>query len=85
MQTYCKHLAARVDPGLLDQKAANRDAGHRSLWPVLAHSEDQRGETVMKKIFLVLAVAFVFTTGMTVVTVVGHTDQAIADCTSSNC
>jgi hypothetical protein len=39
----------------------------------------------MKKIFLVLALAFAFTAGMTVVTVVGHTDQAMADCNSSNC
>jgi hypothetical protein len=31
----------------------------------------------MKKIFLVLALAFAFTTGMTVVTV-KHTDQAVA-------
>ena len=42
----------------------------------------------MKKIFLVLALAFAFTTGMTAVTVVAHTDQAMADgsgCGSSNC
>jgi hypothetical protein len=39
----------------------------------------------MKKIFLVLALAFAFTTGMTVVTVVAHTDQAMADCTSGAC
>ena len=32
----------------------------------------------MKKIFLVLALAFAFTTGMTVVTVVAHTHQAMA-------
>jgi len=32
----------------------------------------------MKKIFLVFALAFAFTTGMTVVTVVAHTDQAAA-------
>jgi hypothetical protein len=38
----------------------------------------------MKKIFLVLALTFAFTTG-TVVTVVAHTDQAMADCGSSNC
>jgi hypothetical protein len=32
----------------------------------------------MKKIFLVLALAFAFTTGMAIVTVVAHTDQAAA-------
>jgi FtsH-binding integral membrane protein len=42
-------------------------------------------ETVMKKVFLILAVAFAFTTGMTAVTVVAHTDQALADCSSGNC
>ena len=42
----------------------------------------------MKKIFLILALAFAFTTGMTVVTVVAHTDQAMADgngCGGSGC
>ncbi len=42
----------------------------------------------MKKLFLVLALAFAFTTGMTVVTVVAHTDQAMADggsCGGSGC
>ena len=33
---------------------------------------------VMKKIFLVLALAFAFSTGMAVVTVIAHTDQAAA-------
>jgi hypothetical protein len=32
----------------------------------------------MKKIFLVLALAFAFTTGMAIVTAVAHTDQAAA-------
>jgi hypothetical protein len=36
-------------------------------------------ETVMKKIFIILALAFAFTTGMTVIKVVVHTDQAMAD------
>jgi hypothetical protein len=35
-------------------------------------------EAVMKKIFIILALAFAFTTGMAVVTVVAHTDQAAA-------
>ena len=35
--------------------------------------------TAMKKIFLVLALAFDFTTGMAIVTLVAHTDQAMAD------
>jgi hypothetical protein len=34
----------------------------------------------MKKIAVILALAFAFATGMTVVTVVAHTDQAMADC-----
>jgi hypothetical protein len=33
----------------------------------------------MKRLFIILALAFAFTTGMTVVTVVAHTDQAMAD------
>jgi hypothetical protein len=33
----------------------------------------------MKKIALVFALAFALTTGMAVVTVVAHTDQAMAD------
>jgi hypothetical protein len=33
----------------------------------------------MKKIALVFALAFAFTTGMAVVTVVAHTDRAMAD------
>ncbi len=33
----------------------------------------------MKTIFIILALAFAFTTGMAVVTVVAHTDQAMAD------
>jgi hypothetical protein len=45
----------------------------------------KEGETVLKKLFLVLALAFAFTAGMTAVTVVAHTDQAMADCNSSNC
>jgi hypothetical protein len=39
----------------------------------------KRGDTIMKKIALVFALAFAFTTGMAVVTVVSHTDQAMAD------
>jgi hypothetical protein len=43
----------------------------------------------MKKIALIFALAFALTTGMAVVTVVAHTDQAMADggssCTGSNC
>ena len=33
----------------------------------------------MKKLALIFALAFAFTTGMAAVTVVAHTDQAIAD------
>jgi hypothetical protein len=44
-----------------------------------------KGETVMKKLFLVLALTFAFSACMTVVTVVAHTDQALADCGSSGC
>ena len=42
----------------------------------------------MKKIFLVPALAFAFTTGITAVTIFAHTDQAMADgggCTGSGC
>jgi hypothetical protein len=39
----------------------------------------------MKKIFVVLAFAFAFTPGMAVVTVVGHTEQAMADGGCNNC
>jgi len=39
----------------------------------------------MKKIAVVLALAFAFTTGMAAATVIAHTDQAIADCTSGSC
>jgi hypothetical protein len=39
----------------------------------------------MKNIFLVFALTFVFTTGMTVVTIVAHTDQVAASCSTSNC
>jgi hypothetical protein len=45
-------------------------------------------EAVMKKIFIILVLAFAFTTGMAGVTVVAHTDQAMADgsdCSGSNC
>jgi hypothetical protein len=33
----------------------------------------------MKKIALILAMAFALTTGMAIVTVIAHTDQAMAD------
>jgi hypothetical protein len=39
----------------------------------------------MKKIFLVFALAFAFTTAMTILTVIAHTDQAVADCRSGGC
>ena len=64
---------------------------HRSVMPVtegrlpIPAWSDWKREAVMKKIFLVLALAFAFTTGMTVVTVVAHTDQAMADCGGSAC
>jgi hypothetical protein len=38
----------------------------------------------MKKIFAILILTFAFTTAMTAVTVVAHTDQAMAD-GGSNC
>jgi hypothetical protein len=38
-----------------------------------------KGDTIMKKIALVVALAFAFTAKMAVVTVVSHTDQAMAD------
>jgi hypothetical protein len=39
----------------------------------------KKGDTIMKKIALVLALASAFTAKMAVVTVVSHTDQARAD------
>jgi predicted lipoprotein with Yx(FWY)xxD motif len=39
----------------------------------------KKGDAIMKKIALVLALAFAFTAKMAVVTVVSHTDQAMAD------
>jgi hypothetical protein len=39
----------------------------------------------MKKIALIFALAFALTTGMAVVTVVAHTDQAMADCQGGSC
>jgi hypothetical protein len=37
----------------------------------------------VKTIALIFALAFAFTTGMAVVTVVSHTDQAVADSTGT--
>jgi len=39
----------------------------------------------MKKIAIIFALAFAFTTGMAVVTVVAHADQAMADCSGRSC
>jgi hypothetical protein len=49
------------------------------------HSPRQIEGLGMKKIALIFALAFALTTGMAVVTVVAHTDQAMADCTGTNC
>jgi hypothetical protein len=38
-----------------------------------------KGDPIMKSIALVFVLAFAFTTGMAVVTVVAHTDRAMAD------
>jgi hypothetical protein len=38
-----------------------------------------KGETTMKQIALAFVLAYAFTTGMAILTVVAHTDQAIAD------
>lgn len=38
-----------------------------------------KGDMTMKNVALVFALAFAFTTGMAVVTVVAHTDRAMAD------
>jgi hypothetical protein len=48
------------------------------------NGQAKRGLT-MKKIALVFALAFAFTTGMAAVTVVGHTDQAMAHCRGGSC
>lgn len=39
----------------------------------------------MKKVALIFALAFTLTTGMAIMTVVAHTDQAMADCNGGNC
>ena len=39
----------------------------------------------MKKMFAILLLTFAFTTGMTVVTVVAHTGQAMADPNCTSC
>jgi hypothetical protein len=39
----------------------------------------ERGDRTMKKIALIFALAFAFTSGMAVVTVIAHTDRAMAD------
>jgi hypothetical protein len=39
----------------------------------------RRGDTLMKKIAVIFALAFALTTGMAAVTVVAHTDRAMAD------
>jgi hypothetical protein len=49
------------------------------LGSVLANYKCWKGDTTMKKIALVFALAFAFTTGMAAVTVVAHTDRAMAD------
>ena len=46
---------------------------------LVGSGKHQQGITVMKKIALVFALAFAFTTGVAVVTVVAHTDRAMAD------
>jgi hypothetical protein len=46
---------------------------------VLANCRCWKGDTTMKKIGLIFATAFAFITGMAVVTVVAHTDRAMAD------
>jgi hypothetical protein len=45
----------------------------------MAITDTGKGNTIMKKIALVFALAFALTTGMTVLTVVAHTDRAMAD------
>ena len=39
----------------------------------------------MKKIFFAMALAFALTTGMAAVTIVAHTDRAVADCSTGSC
>jgi hypothetical protein len=55
------------------------DGHHISLGESEQNYNCYRGDTAMKKIALVFALAFAFTTGSAVVTVVGHTDRAMAD------
>jgi hypothetical protein len=39
----------------------------------------------MKKIAVIFALAFAFTTGMAAVTVIAHAGQVMADCGGGNC
>jgi len=39
----------------------------------------------MKKIAVIFALAFAYTSGMATMTVIAHTDQVTADCTGGNC
>jgi hypothetical protein len=45
----------------------------------VTNSINKRGDTIMEKIALLFALAFAFTMGMAVVTVVAPTDRAMAD------
>jgi hypothetical protein len=60
------------------RKGPKRDLGHRWGLPVLATSTLENWDATMKNIALVFALAFAFTTVM-VVTVVAHTNRAMAD------
>jgi hypothetical protein len=75
-----KRLRLRAKAGASRKKPPKGDGGHRvrcRFW----QSERGRGEgdTIMKKIALILALAFAITTGITVMTIVADMSLAMAD------
>jgi hypothetical protein len=55
------------------------DGHHISLGECERNYVRHKGDTAMKNIALVFALAFAFTTGAVALTVVAHTDRAMAD------
>jgi len=65
------------------RKPPKRDGDHGVPCRFWQSPHVERADTIMKKIAVIFALAFAFTTGMAVVTVVAHTDQALADSASA--
>jgi hypothetical protein len=72
-------IQLNADLSALPGKAPKGDVGHRI--PCRFWQPKQRrgeGDTIMKKIAAIFALAFALTTGTAVVTVIAHMDQAMA-------